>query len=422
MGVSFGARFKNAWNALINGNDESRYKYTGSSYSLRPDRPRFTRGNEKTIVTAIYNRIAMDCATIDVKHVRLDDYGRYSSEMPTSLNECLTLSANKDQSARAFIQDIVMSMLDEGSVAVVPVDTSNDPRFTDSYDIFSLRTAKIVEWFPDYVKVKMYNDRTGNKEEVKLPKSMVAIIENPLFAVVNETNSVLQRLIHKLSLLDYTDEQTSSGKLDLIIQLPYVVKTEQRKKQAEERRKDIAQQLEGSKYGIAYTDGTEKVTQLNRSIENNLMSQIEYLTSMLMSQLGVTQEILNGTANDVAMLNYNSRTVEPIMAAIVDEFNRKFISRTARTQKQAIVYFKEPFKLVSVNTLAEIADKFTRNEILTANEIRQIIGYKPSDDPNADVLRNKNLNAQEGQVEEPVYSDEEDPSYYTEGEEEIQNG
>ena len=392
MELTIGSRLKHAWNAFMN-RDPTYYKDYGSSYSYRPDRVRFTRGNERTIVTAIYNRIALDVASISIKHVRLDDDGRFTEEIESGLNNCLTLESNIDQSGRAFVQDIVMSMLDEGSVAIVPVDTTFDPTITGSYDINTMRTGKIIEWYPQHVKIRLYNDRKGIKQDILLPKSSVAIIENPLYAVINEHNSTMQRLIRKLSILDAIDEQSGSGKLDLIIQLPYVIKTPARRQQAEERRKDIEMQLSGSKYGIAYTDGTERITQLNRSVDNNLMKQIEYLTSMLYSQLGITQSILDGTADEKTMLNYNNRTIEPIISAIVDEMKRKFLTKTARSQKQSISYFRDPFKLVPVTEIAEIADKMTRNEIMTSNEIRQTVGMKPSEDPNADELRNKNLSA-----------------------------
>lgn len=388
-------RLQHAYNAFLNRDptDEFKYDYnTGSISYYKPDRVRFSRGNERSIVTSVYNRIALDAAAIEIVHARLDEDGRYIEEIKSGLNECLSLNANVDQTGRAFLQDVVMSMMDEGCVAIVPVDTTIDPSKSTSFDINSLRTGRIIEWRPNHVKVKLYNDRTGQKEEILLPKKQVAIIENPLYAVINEPNSTMQRLIRKLNLLDAVDEQSGSGKLDLIIQLPYVIKSEARKQQAENRRKDIEMQLAGSKYGIAYTDGTEKITQLNRPVENNLMKQIEYLTSMLYSQLGITQAILDGTADERTMLNYYSRTIEPIVSAIADEMKRKFITKTARTQGQSIVYFRDPFKLVPVNELAEMADKLTRNEIATSNEIRQIMGWKPSDDPEADELRNKNLN------------------------------
>ena len=393
-------RIQRGWNAFRNRDPTSQYRDIGSSYSIRPDRVRFTRGNERSIVTSIYNRIAMDVAAVDIKHCRLDDNERYISEINSGLNSCLNLEANIDQTGRAFKQDIVMSMFDEGCVAIVPVDTSLNPNVTNSYDILSIRTGKILEWYPEHVKVRVYNEKKGKKEEIILPKRMVGIIENPLYAVINEPNSTMQRLIRKLSLLDMTDEQTASGKLDLIIQLPYIIKTDARRQQAEQRRKDIEMQLSGSKYGIAYTDGTEKITQLNRSLENNLLKQIENLTATLYSQLGITQSILDGTADEKTMLNYHNRTVEPIVSAIVDEMKRKFLTKTARSQKQSILSFKDPFKLVPVNDIAEIADKFTRNEILTSNELRQIIGMKPSGDPKADMLLNSNISQPEEIIQE----------------------
>lgn len=389
--MGFMDRIQRGWNAFRNKDPTTEYRDTGLGYAYRPDRVRFTRGNERSIVTSVYNRIALDVAAINIQHVQLDDNNRFTSVVESGLNTCLNLEANIDQTGRAFVQDIVMSMFDEGCVAVVPVDTTQDPEITDSYDILSMRTGKILEWKPRHVKVRVYNDRTGMKEDLLLPKKQVAIIENPLYAVINEPNSTMQRLIRKLCLLDAVDEQSSSGKLDLIIQLPYVVKTEARRQQANDRRKQIEEQLTGSKYGIAYTDGTERITQLNRPVENNLMKQIEYLTSMLYSQLGITQAILDGTADDKTMLNYYSRTIEPIISAIVDEMKRKFLTKTARSQKKSIMFFRDPFKLVPVNDIAEIADKFTRNEILSSNEIRQIVGIKPSKDPKADELRNKNL-------------------------------
>ena len=391
MEVSIGSRLKHAWNAFLNKDPTSHYRDIGSGYYYRPDRPRLTRGNERSIVTSVYNRIAMDAAAITIQHVRLDENNRFLSVIESGLNNCLTLESNIDQTGRAFIQDAVMSMLDEGSVAVVPVDTTFNPEVTNSYDIISMRTGKILEWYPSHIRVRVYNERTGLKEDIEVPKSTVAIVENPLYAVINEPNSTMQRLIRKLNLLDVVDEESSSGKLDLIIQLPYVIKTEARRQQAENRRKDIENQLAGSKYGIAYTDGTERITQLNRSVENNLMKQIEYLTSMLYSQLGITQSILDGTADDKTMLNYYNRTIEPLLSAIVDEMKRKFLTKTARSQLQCISLFRDPFKLVPVNEISEIADKFTRNEIMSSNEIRQVIGMKPSADPKADELRNKNL-------------------------------
>src|SRR5574344_1982848 len=391
METSFGSRLKHAWNAFINNDTTTNYRDVGIGYSYRPDRPRLTRGNERSIVNSVYNRIALDASAMDIQHVRLDKNNRFLSVIDSGLNNCLTLDANIDQTSRAFMQDVVMSMFDEGSVALVPVDTTDDPTITGSYDIDSMRTGQILEWYPKHVKIRVYNENTGQKEDITTPKSTVSIIENPLYSVMNEPNSTMQRLIRKLNLLDVIDEQSGSGKLDLIIQLPYVIKTEARRQQAENRRKDIENQLSGSKYGIAYTDGTEHITQLNRSVGNNLMTQIEYLTSMLYSQLGITQSVLDGTANEETMLNYYNRTIEPILSAIVDEMKRKFLTKTARSQLQSISFFRNPFKLVPVNEISEIADKFTRNEIMTSNEIRQIIGMKPLDDPKADELRNKNL-------------------------------
>lgn len=390
MSLNLSTRLAHAWNAFTS-RDPTQYIITGPGYSSRPDRPRLSRGNEKSIATSIFNRIALDVSSVSIKHCRLDKNGRYVEDIDSGLNNCLTLEANKDQTGRAFIQDAVLSMLDEGCVALVPVETTIDPKNSNSYQIDSMRTGKITEWYPDMVRVRLYNDRTGEKEEILLPKSQVAIIENPLYAVVNEYNSTMQRLIRKLSLLDVTDEQTASGKLDLIIQLPYVIKTATRREQAERRRKDIIEQLAGSQYGIAYTDGTEKITQLNRSLENNLLKQVEYLTNMVYSQLGITQSVLDGTADEKTMLNYTNRTVEPIISAIVDELKRKFLTKTARSQLQSIVYFRDPFRLVPVNDIAEIADKFTRNEIMTSNEIRQIVGMQPSKDPKADELVNSNI-------------------------------
>ena len=390
--MAFTDRLQHAWNAFLNRDPTYEFRDHGMISTYKPDRVRFTRGNERSIVTSVYNRIALDVSSIDINHAKLDENGRFKEVIQSGLNECLTLNANIDQTGKAFIQDVVMSMMDEGCVAIVPVDTTINPEVSGSFDIQSLRTGNIIEWRPEFVKVRLYNDRTGQKEDVLLPKKSVAIIENPLYAVINEPNSTMQRLIRKLNLLDVIDEQSGSGKLDLIIQLPYVIKSEARRQQAENRRKDIEMQLAGSKYGIAYTDGTEKITQLNRPAENNLMKQIEYLTSMLYSQLGITQSVLDGTADERTMLNYYNRTIEPIISAIIDEMKRKFLTKTARTQNQSIVYFRNPFKLVPINELAEISDKFTRNEIATSNEIRQIIGWKPSDDPGADELRNKNLN------------------------------
>lgn len=394
MEFSFGSRLLHAWNAFTSNKDPTRaYMNIGNGYGYRPDRPRFSMGNERSIVTSVFNRIALDVAAIDIKHVRLDKNGRFLETINSALNNCLSLEANLDQTGRAFIQDAVMSLLDEGCVALVPTDTDDDPEdgLPGSFDIDSLRVAKILEWYPAHVRLRVYNELTGEKEDIVLPKRFVCIIENPLYAVINEPNSTMKRLIRKLSLLDVTDEQTASGKLDLIIQLPYVIKTEARRQQAENRRRDIEQQLAGSKYGIAYTDGTEHITQLNRSLENNLMKQVEYLTSLLFSQLGITQSILDGTADEKTMLNYYSRTIEPIVSAIVDEMKRKFLTKTARSQKQDIMYFRDPFKLVPVDSIAEIADKFTRNEIMTSNEIRQVIGMRPSSDPKADELVNSNI-------------------------------
>lgn len=395
MADSFGSRLMHAWNAFTNKDPTDAPGYTGfgtGAYSnQRPSRSRFTRGNERSIVTSVYNRIALDVASINVNHVRLDKNDRFSEIIKSSLNECLTLDANVDQTGRAFIQDVVISMLDEGCVAIVPVDTTIDPTSTGSFDINSMRTGKIIEWYPRHVKINVYNDRTGEKEDVVLPKNSVAIIENPLYAVINEPNSTMQRLIRKLNLLDTIDNRTGSDKLDLIIQLPYVVKSDLQKKRAGERIDDITNQLSRSDYGIAYIDGTERVTQLNRPVENNLLKQVEYLTSMLYSQLGITQGILEGTADEQTMLNYTTRTIEPIISAITDEMKRKFLTKTARTQGQSIMFFRDPFKLVPVNNIAEIADKFTRNEIATSNEMRQAIGWKPSDDPKADELRNANI-------------------------------
>lgn len=389
--MSLADRLSHAWNAFISDERSTSYVNYGLSSSIKPDRLRLSRGNERSIVTSIINRIAMDTSAIEIKHVKLDDEGRFVEEVDSGLNNCLTLEANKDQTGRAFMQDVVMSMMDEGCVAIVPVDTTINPRtMLSSYSIETMRTAKILEWYPDHIRVRIYDDKSGRIKEVVVPKSICAIIENPLYAVVNEPNSTMQRLIRKLALLDITDENQSSGKLDLIIQLPYVVKSDARRQQAEQRRKDIEMQLAGSKYGIAYTDGTEHITQLNRSVENNLMSQIEYLTNQVYSQLGITQEVLNGTANEETMLNYYNRTIEPILSAITDEMKRKFLTKTARTQGQSIRFYRNPFKLVPISNIAEIADKFTRNEIMTSNEIRQEIGMKPSNEPKADQLINSN--------------------------------
>ena len=402
MAESFLSRLKHAWNAFFNNKDPTpKYQDIGASYYYRPDRQRFTGGNERTIVTSVYNRIALDAAAVEIKHVRLDENGRYLETIDSGINRCLNEEANIDQTGRAFIQDIVMSMLDEGCVAIVPVDTTFNPNITNSYDVQSMRVGKILQWYPNHIQVRVYNEKTGNKEDIIVPKNIVGIIENPLYAVINEPNSTMQRLIRKLSLLDAVDEQSGSGKLDLIIQLPYTIKTEARRQQAEARRKEIEVQLTNSKYGIAYTDGTERITQLNRPIENNLMKQIEYLTSMLYSQLGITQSILDGTADEKTMLNYYSRSIEPIISAIVDELKRKFLTRTARSQLQSFLFFRDPFKLVPITEIATIADTFTRNEILSSNEVRQLIGIKPSSDPKADQLRNSNLN----QTEDDYYVD-----------------
>lgn len=404
MELTIGSRIKHAWNAFKDTKDPLFYRHdTGPSYYYRPDRVRFSRGNERSIITSVYNKIAIDVASIDIKHVRLDEHDRYIETIDSGLNDCLTLQANIDQTGYLFKLDIVQSLLDEGSIAIIPIDADLDPATTGSYTIYTMRTGKIVEWYPKHVKVRAYNELTGKHEDLIVPKNTTAIIENPFYSIMNEPSSTMQRLIRKLNLLDAIDEQSGSGKLDLIIQLPYVIKTDARRQQAENRRKDIEMQLSGSKYGIAYTDGTERITQLNRPADNNLMSQIEYLTSMLYSQLGITQSILDGTANEETMLNYYSRTVEPILTAIVDEMKRKFLTKTARTKKQSIVYFRDPFKLVPVSKLADLADTFTRNELMTSNEFRQVIGMKPSKDPGADELRNKNLSEPSGEAKaQPV--------------------
>ena len=390
---NFTERIKHAWNAFMNRDPTYKDYINGYSSSIRPDRARFTRGNERSIVTAVYNRIAMDVAAVTIEHARLDDNGRFVSVIDSGLNACLNLEANIDQTGRAFIQDAVMTMFDEGCVALVPIDTSVDIRTSTTFDIMSMRVGHIIGWYPNSIKAKVYNENTGSKEELVLPKKSVAIIENPLYAIINEPNSTMQRLIKKLNLLDAVDEQSSAGKLDLIVQLPYVIKTEARREQAEKRRKDIEMQLAGSKYGIAYTDGTEKITQLNRSLENNLMSQIEYLTSMLYGQLGITSKILDSTADEKEMLNYHNRTLEPILSAFVDEMKRKFLTKTARSQKQSIVFFRDPFRLVPITEMASISDTMTRNEIMSTNEVRQSLGMKPVDSPQADELRNKNISA-----------------------------
>lgn len=397
---SFLSRLKHAWNAFSNKDPTVVYRDYGPGYGNRPDRVQLTRGNERSIVTAIYNRIAVLSSMVDIKHVRLDKDGRYIEDIASDMNECLTTSANIDQTGRAFIQDVIISMLDEGCVAIVPVDTTFNPEKTGAYDIQSMRTGKILEWHPETIRVRVYNEKKGEKEDIFVPKKVAAIIENPFYAVMNEPSSTLQRLIRKLNLLDVIDEQSGSGKLNMIIQLPYVIKTKARQIQAENRRKDLEDQLTNSKYGIAYTDGTEKVTQINRPVENNLMSQIEYLTSMLYSQLGISQTILDGTADEKTMLNFMNNTIEPILVAVTEEMNRKFLTKTARTQGQRIMFFDDPFRLIPVNQVAEIADKFTRNEIMTSNEVRQKIGMKPSDNPRADELRNANISESKQQVEQ----------------------
>lgn len=401
MEISFRSRLKSAWNAFFNKDPTPNYSEIGFGSFLRPDRVRLTRGNERSIITAIYNRIAMDVAAVSIRHVILDDNNRFVREVDSGLNSCLSLEANLDQTARDFIMDVVMSMMDEGCVAIVPTDTDNNPKngSVGSFDVDEMRTGKVVEWFPQYVKILVYNEYTGKKEEVIMPKTSVCIIENPLYAVMNEPSSTMQRLIRKLCLLDVIDEQTGSGKLDMIIQLPYVIKSKTRKEQAEARRQDIENQLARSKLGIAYTDGTERIVQLNRPLENNLMSQIEYLTNLLFSQLGITQGILDGTADEATMNNYNNRTIEPILSAIVDEIKRKFLTKTARTKKHSIKFFRDPFRLLPVSSLAEIADKMTRNEIMSPNEMRQVLGMKPSDDPKSDELRNRNLSQSTADLE-----------------------
>lgn len=393
MSLSLGSRLKHAWDIFRNKDSPENYMLLGAGYGYRPDRVRLSGRNERSIVTAIYNRIAVDVSGITINHVRLDENGSFSEIIKSGLNNCLTMEANADQTGRAFIQDVVMSMLDEGCAAIVPVETTFDPEKTGSYDIASLRTGKILDWYPYHVRVRLYDERTGQKREIVVPKKIVAIIENPFYAVMNEPNSTMQRLIRKLNLLDIIDEQSGFGKLDLIIQLPYIIRSEARRKQAEQRRRDIEDQLSGTKYGIAYTDGTEHITQLNRPVENNLMKQIEYLTNMLFSQLGITQSILDGTADDKTMLNYYNQTLEPILSAITDEIKRKFLTKTARSKNQSIKYFRDPFKNISINEMPEMADKFTRNEIMSSNEMRQKMGLKPSDAPAANELRNKNLNA-----------------------------
>lgn len=400
MEYSISSRFKRAWNAFTGVRDptQTRYDY-GESYSRRPDRPRISRDNKSTIANAIYNRIAMDVSAIDIRHVLLDDNGRYKEDVQSKLNECLKTSANIDQTPRSFKQDAVYSMLDEGHMAIVPVETEGNPISDEEFDIYSMRVGKVIQWYPKHVKIQLYNESIGKKEEIVLPKSVVTIVENPLYTVINESNSLMQRLIRKLSLLDAVDEQSSSGKLDMIIQLPYLVKSDTRKQQAEERRRSIEEQMSGSKLGIGYIDGTEKVIQLNRPLENNLMKQIEYLTSMVYGQLGITQTVMDGTADEKTMLNYTNRTIEPIIASIVEGMNRTFLTQVMRSRKQAIMYFTKPFKLVPVGEMAEIADKFTRNEIMTSNEIRQEIGMKPSSDPKADQLVNSNISQPEERLD-----------------------
>lgn len=413
--MKIGDRLAHAWNAFMNRDPTTNNIYSGSSYFNRPDRTRLRTGTEKSIINAIYNRLSLDTASMDIRHVRLDDNGRYIETIDSYFNECLTLSANTDQTSRMFMQDVAMSLLDEGSVAIVPVDTTFNPNITSSYDILSLRTGKILEWFPQHVKIRVYDENKGVKKDVIIPKKNVALIENPYYSIMNAHNSTLQRLIRKLNILDAIDEQSGSGKLDMIIKLPYAIKGTTRQRQAEERRKKIEDQLTDSKYGIAYIDGTESITQLNRPVENNLMKQIEYLTNLLFSQLGLTQAILDGTADEKTMLNYYNRTIEPILSAITDEMKRKFLTKTARTQGQTIQFFRDPFKLVPVTEIAEIADTLTRNEIASSNEIRQIMGWKPSSDPKADELRNSNISApndereyNEGYSEDDGYDDYEE--------------
>ena len=407
MEFTLGSRLRHALNAFSGNRDPTGHYGIGTAYYQRPDRPRFTRGNEKSIITSRYNRIAMDVAGIRIVHAQLDENERFKNIIDSGLNECLNLSANLDQTGRAFIQDIAMSMLDEGNIAIVPIDTEDTPE-DETYDIYSMRVGKILEWYPAHVKVRVYNERTGKKEDVVFSKETVAIVENPLYAVVNEPNSMMQRLKRKLALLDAIDEYSGSGKLDLIIQLPYVIKSEARKKQANDRRKDIADQLKNSEYGIAYTDGTEKITQLNRPVENNLLKQVEYLMAAVDGQLGITQAVMDGTADEKTMLNYHNRTTEPILAAIVDSMKRRFLTKKARSDRQSIVFFREPFKLVPASEMAEIADKFTRNKIMTANEIRQIVGMKPSDDPEADKLKNSNIR-EPASNSTPVYQESQIP-------------
>lgn len=396
METNIGSRLKHAWNAFLN-RDPPGNRYYGGGYSYRPDRMRFSRGSERTIINSIYNRIALDAASITINHVKLDENNRFDSIIDSGLNYCLNIEANADQTGRGLIQDIVMTFLEEGVAAVVPEKTNFDPRYSNSYEIYSMRVGVPVEWYPNHVRVRLFNELTGQKEEITFPKKMVALIENPFYAVMNAPNSTMQQLVRKLALLDVVDEQAGSGKLDMIIQLPYVIKSQARRDQAEQRRAEIEKQLSGSKYGIAYTDGTERIVQLNRSLENNILKSIEYLTNMVYSQLGVTQEILNGTADEKTMNNYMNRIIEPVVSAIADEFKRKFLTKTARTQGQSIMFFRDPFRLAPVSMIAEMADKFTRNEIMTPNEFRQVIGMKPSKDPKSDQLANRNIaSADEG--------------------------
>lgn len=405
MEMNIGSRLKHAWNAFLN-RDPPGSRYYGGGYSYCPDRMRFSRGSERTIINAIYNRIALDAASITINHVKLDENNRFDSIIDSGLNYCLNTEANADQMGRGLIQDIVMTFLEEGVAAVVPEKTNFDPRYSNSYEIYSMRVGVPVEWYPNHVRVRLFNELTGQKEEITFPKKMVALIENPFYAVMNAPNSTMQQLVRKLALLDVVDEQAGSGKLDMIIQLPYVIKSPARREQAEQRRADIEHQLSGSKYGIAYTDGTERIVQLNRSLENNILKSIEYLTNMVYSQLGVTQEILNGTADEKTMNNYMNRIIEPVVSAIADEFKRKFLTKTARTQGQSIMFFRDPFRLAPVSMIAEMADKFTRNEIMTPNEFRQVIGMKPSKDPKSDQLANRNIaSADEGM---PVQGKEND--------------
>ena len=413
MEMNIGSRLKHAWNAFLN-RDSPGSRYYGGGYSYRPDRMRFSRGSERTIINSIYNRIALDAASITINHVRLDENNRFDSIIDSGLNYCLNTEANADQSGRGLIQDIVMTFLEEGVAAVVPEKTDFDPRYSNSYEIYSMRVGVPVEWYPNHVRVRMFNELTGQKGEITLPKKMVALIENPFYSVMNAPNSTMQQLVRKLALLDVVDEQAGSGKLDMIIQLPYVIKSPARREQAEQRRADIEQQLSGSKYGIAYTDGTERIVQLNRSLENNILKSIEYLMNMVYSQLGVTQEILNGTADEKTMNNYMNRIIEPVVSAIADEFKRKFLTKTARTQGQSIMFFRDPFRLAPVSMIAEMADKFTRNEIMTPNEFRQVIGMKPSKDPKSDQLANRNIaSANEGipMQGEETYADEQGYGY-----------